>query len=58
MYSSYHVRCWSAYGWEPQLQFEEGIEITARWYLENREWLESVTSGEYENYYRKMYSAL
>ena len=45
-------------GWEPQLQFEEGIEITARWYLENREWLESVTSGEYENYYRKMYSAL
>ena len=45
-------------GWEPQLQFEEGIEITARWYLKNREWLESVTSGEYENYYRKMYSAL
>ena len=42
-------------GWEPQLQFEEGIEITARWYLENREWLESVTSGEYENYYRKIY---
>ena len=39
-------------GWEPQLQFEEGIEITARWYLKNREWLESVTSGEYENYYR------
>ena len=45
-------------GWEPQLQFEEGIEITARWYLENREWLESVTGGEYENYYRTMYSAL
>lgn len=45
-------------GWEPQLQFEEGIEITARWYLENRDWLESVTSDEYENYYRKMYSAL
>ena len=42
-------------GWEPQLQFEEGIEITARWYLENREWLESGTSGEYENYYKKMY---
>lgn len=45
----------SQLGWEPHLQFEEGIEITARWYLENREWLESVTSGEYENYYRKMY---
>ena len=45
----------SQLGWEPQLQFEEGIEITARWYLENREWLENVTSGEYENYYRKMY---
>lgn len=45
-------------GWEPLLQFEEGIDITARWYLENREWLDSITGGEYENYYKKMYSAL
>jgi dTDP-glucose 4,6-dehydratase len=34
-------------GWEPSLQFEEGIEKTIRWYLDNSEWLENVTSGDY-----------
>ncbi len=43
-------------GWEPSLQFEEGIERTVRWYLDNAEWLESVTSGEYESYYSQIYS--
>lgn len=43
-------------GWEPSLQFEEGIEITVRWYLENQEWLDKVTSGDYLNYYENMYS--
>lgn len=43
-------------GWEPSLQFEEGIEKTVRWYLDNQAWLDSVTSGEYEKYYEKMYS--
>ncbi|MFV0392400.1 MAG: dTDP-glucose 4,6-dehydratase [Paludibacteraceae bacterium] len=43
-------------GWEPSLQFEEGIEKTVRWYLDNQEWLDNVTSGEYEKYYEKMYS--
>lgn len=43
-------------GWEPQLRFEEGIEKTVRWYLENREWMENITSGEYEKYYETMYS--
>ena len=42
-------------GWEPSLQFEEGIGKTVRWYLDNQEWLDQVTSGEYQNYYRKMY---
>lgn len=42
-------------GWEPNLQFEEGIEKTVRWYLDNQQWLDSVTSGEYEKYYDKMY---
>ena len=42
-------------GWEPSLQFEEGIEKTVRWYLDNQAWLGSVTSGEYEKYYEKMY---
>lgn len=42
-------------GWRPSLQFEEGLEKTVRWYLENQEWMDNVTSGEYENYYRRMY---
>ena len=42
-------------GWEPSLQFEEGIEKTVRWYLDNQEWLDDVTSGEYQNYYKEMY---
>ena len=43
-------------GWEPSLQFEEGIEKTVRWYLENQEWMDRVTSGEYEKYYEQMYA--
>ena len=42
-------------GWEPSLQFEEGIEKTVKWYLENQEWLDQVTSGDYQKYYEKMY---
>ena len=42
-------------GWEPSLQFEEGIERTVKWYLENKEWLDNVTSGDYVNYYAEMY---
>ena len=42
-------------GWEPSLQFEEGIEKTVKWYLENQEWMDNVTSGEYEKYYQNMY---
>ena len=43
-------------GWEPSLQFEEGIEKTVRWYLDNQEWLDNVTSGDYQKYYDNMYS--
>lgn len=42
-------------GWEPSLQFEEGIEKTVRWYLDNQEWMDNITSGDYENYYINMY---
>lgn len=42
-------------GWEPSLQFEEGLEKTVRWYLDNQEWLDGVTSGDYQNYYESMY---
>ena len=43
-------------GWEPSLQFEEGIEETVNWYLENQEWMDNVTSGDYQKYYDNMYS--
>jgi len=43
-------------GWEPSLQFEEGIEKTVRWYLDNEQWLSRVTSGDYLNYYEQMYA--
>ena len=43
-------------GWEPSLQFEEGIEKTVRWYLDNQEWMDNITSGEYEKYYESMYA--
>lgn len=42
-------------GWEPSLQFEEGIEKTVKWYLENEDWLTNITSGAYEKYYEEMY---
>ena len=42
-------------GWEPSLQFEEGIEKTVKWYLDNQQWLNKVTSGEYQRYYDEMY---
>ena len=42
-------------GWEPSLQFEEGIEKTVRWYLDNLEWMDDVTSGDYQKYYTDFY---
>lgn len=42
-------------GWEPSLQFEEGIEKTVKWYLDNQGWMDNVTSGDYQKYYKQMY---
>ena len=42
-------------GWKPTYTFDTGIEMTIQWYLENREWWENILSGEYQNYYEKMY---
>lgn len=43
-------------GWEPSVTFEEGMEITIDWYLSNQEWLDHVTSGDYQKYYEKQYN--
>ncbi|OSZ80908.1 dTDP-glucose 4,6-dehydratase [Chitinophagaceae bacterium IBVUCB2] len=43
-------------GWKPSVTFEEGLSQTIDWYLENKEWLENVTSGSYQQYYKKQYS--
>lgn len=42
-------------GWTPQMSFEEGIKLTIDWYMNNRQWWESIKSGQYQEYYRKMY---
>lgn len=43
-------------GWEPSVTFEEGLSITIDWYLENEDWLNNVTSGDYQKYYEKQYA--
>jgi dTDP-glucose 4,6-dehydratase len=43
-------------GWEPETPYEEGIKLTIKWYLQNKEWLQNVTSGDYKKYYSKMYN--
>lgn len=43
------------FGWKPSVDFKEGMEKTVKWYLDNTEWLEHVTSGAYKNYYNEMY---
>jgi dTDP-glucose 4,6-dehydratase len=43
-------------GWKPSITFEEGLEKTVDWYLENQDWIKKVTSGEYQEYYQKMYT--
>ena len=43
-------------GWKPSVTFQEGLEMTIDWYLENQDWLDHVTSGDYIEYYEKMYN--
>ena len=43
-------------GWEPSLQFEEGLVKTIAWYLKNEKWMDNITSGDYQNYYKQQYS--
>ena len=44
-------------GWTPALTFEQGIDKTVDWYLANRDWMESVMDGSYQQYYRRMYGS-
>ena len=44
-------------GWKPSLQFEEGLEKTVDWYLANQQWMDNVTSGDYQKYYEKQYNS-
>jgi dTDP-glucose 4,6-dehydratase len=43
-------------GWVPSLQMEEGLRLTAEWYLANSEWMDKITSGEYQKYYDNQYA--
>ncbi len=44
-------------GWLPETKFEDGIELTIRWYMDNRPWWENIVNGEYKNYYQRMYGS-
>ena len=54
-YAFYSRKLQKELGWGPSLQFEEGIEETVKWYLDNQEWMDNVTSGDYQKYYDNMY---
>jgi dTDP-glucose 4,6-dehydratase len=43
-------------GWKPSITFEKGLAATVDWYLNNGDWLDSVTSGQYQQYYQTMYN--
>ena len=43
-------------GWKPSITFEEGLELTVDWYLNNQEWVNKITSGDYQQYYEQMYA--
>ncbi|MFP6738010.1 MAG: dTDP-glucose 4,6-dehydratase [Planctomycetota bacterium] len=55
-YSMNTARLQAELGWQAQMPFEDGIEKTVQWYVDNRAWLDSVTTGEYRNYYSAWYS--
>jgi len=45
-------------GWLPETKFDDGIRMTIKWYIENLEWMNNITSGQYQNYYKKMYGEM
>jgi dTDP-glucose 4,6-dehydratase len=55
-YAIDNTKITTEFGWKPSYTFEQGINETIQWYLDNPRWIENIVSGEYENFYRKMYS--
>lgn len=56
-YAIDNTKITSELGWEPSYTFEQGMAETINWYLNNKEWMKNVTSGEYQNYYNKIYAS-
>lgn len=54
-YAIDNTKIMSTLNWKPSVTFEQGIELTVKWYLDNKKWLESITSGAYQKYYSNMY---
>ena len=54
-YAIDNTKIMSTLNWKPSVTFEQGIELTVKWYLDNKKWLESITSGTYQKYYSNMY---
>jgi dTDP-glucose 4,6-dehydratase len=46
----------SKLGWQPQITFKDGLKKTIDWYLQNKNWLSRITSGQYQQYYQQMYA--
>lgn len=55
-YAIDNTKITTEFGWKPSYNFEQGIKETIQWYLDNPRWIENIVTGEYENFYRKMYS--
>ena len=55
-YAMDHRYLSGAIGWEPRSAFDEALEITVSWYLENRDWWTRIKQGEYQSYYERMYA--
>jgi dTDP-glucose 4,6-dehydratase len=55
-YAINSIKIRSELGWKPEIAFEEGLEATVKWYLNNKQWVEKVRSGEYKQWYEKHYA--
>ena len=54
-YAINHEKITNTLNWEPKINFDKGLELTIKWYLDNQDWLDNVISKEYLKYYEKLY---